>query len=87
MLTFPNPSRSYDAASDRVSFWGHDGTLEVSFFLLANTLFHLYPRTGYTEPAILAAFDAGLGRIHEIAAKAYRRDQRRRFYVLGPDTI
>jgi hypothetical protein len=86
MLSFPNPSRSYAAATDRISFWGHDGTTEVPFFLQANALFRLFPRTAYTESAILDAFDAGLQRIHEIAGKAYARAHRR-FYVLGPENI
>jgi hypothetical protein len=86
MLNFPNQSRSYDSTSDRISFWGHDGTLEVPFFLQANTLLRLFPKTGYSETAILAAFDAGLDRIHELASKVYGRGLRR-FYVLGPDTL
>ena len=86
MLTFPNAARVYDRATDRISFWGHDGMLEVPFSLLANTLLRLYPRTGSSDAAILQAFDAGVDRVHEIAAQAYRRD-RRSFYVLGPDSI
>jgi Protein of unknown function (DUF1488) len=86
MLNFPNPSRSYDAAADRISFWGHDGALEIPFFLELNTLFRLYPRTTHTEAGILAAFDAGRTRICEVANKAYSRG-RRSFYVLGPDSV
>ena len=86
MLTFPNPSRSYAATTDRISFWGHDGTKEVPFFLQASALFRLFPRTAYTESAILDAFDSGLQRIHEIAGKAYSRAQRH-FYVLGTENL
>ena len=86
MLNFPNESRTYDAVADRIRFWGHDGALEVPFFLQLNALFRLYPRTSNTEAGILAAFDAGRTRINEIAGKAYSRD-RRSFYVLGPEHL
>jgi hypothetical protein len=86
VLSFPNSSRSYDAASDRIRFWGHDGTNEIPFFFQAKALLRLYPRTGATAEAILAAFDDGRVRINEIASKAYARE-RRRFYVLGPEHL
>ena len=86
MLSFPNTSRSYNGSADRVSFWGHDGALEVPFFLGAATLFRLFPKTGYGEAAILAAFDSGRARIHEVASKAYARGHHRS-YVLGPDSL
>jgi hypothetical protein len=86
VLSFPNSSRSYDAAADRIRFWGHDGANEIPFFLQANALLRLYPRTGSTSEAILAAFDAGRARINEIASKAYA-GKRRRFYVLGPEHL
>jgi hypothetical protein len=68
VLSFPNQSRAYDAATDRIRFWGHDGALEVTFFLQLNALFRLYPRTSNTEAGILAAFDEGWNRICEVAA-------------------
>ena len=86
MLGFPNQSRSYQATTDRISFWGHDGASEVAFFLGADALFRLYPRTGRGEAAILAAFDAARERIHEVAGRAYAGSQRR-FYVLGADSF
>ncbi|MEX0854115.1 MAG: DUF1488 domain-containing protein [Bauldia sp.] len=81
-LSFPNHSRSYDAVRGRISFWGHDGALEIPFFLELNALFRLFPRTANNEAGILAAFDAGWNRICEIAGKAYSPG-RRTFYVLG----
>jgi hypothetical protein len=86
VLSFPNQSRSYNVATDRISFWGHDGAVEIPFFLQMATLFRLYPKTSNTEAAILAAFDAGRDRICELAGKAYGRG-RRSFYVLGPDIL
>ena len=81
-LNFPNRSRSYDAIRGRISFWGHDGAIEIPFFLELNALFRLYPRTANTEAGILAAFDAGWSRICEVASKAYS-PRHRSFYVLG----
>lgn len=34
-LTFPNRSRSYDTAHQRVRFLGYDGLFEVPFFIEA----------------------------------------------------
>ena len=86
MLTFPNASRSYNASSDRISFWGHDGAMEIPFFLLGQALFRHLPRAGQGEPAILAAFDAGRSQIYEAASRAYAHG-RRSFYVLGPENL
>ncbi len=70
-LSFPNPSRSYDADKNRVRFWGHDSTIEISFFVEANALFQLCPGMESTETGFLKAFDSALNRIHEAANKAY----------------
>ncbi len=86
MLDFPNTSRSYDARSDRIKFWGHDDTLEVAFFLELNTLARLEPKMKSTEVGVLAAFDSAWSRIVEIAKRAYKPGHSR-FYVLGPDSI
>ena len=85
-LSFPNRSRSYDAESDRIRFWGHDGALEIPFFMKVSLLLRLYPRTNNTEAGILAAFDAGWAQIYEVAVRVYSRDQRS-FYVLGPESV
>ena len=84
-LSFPNRSRSYDAAGDRIRFWGHDGAIEVPFFMMLSALFRLYPRTNNTEAGILAAFDDGWSRICEVAMREYSRD--RRYRVLGPENV
>ena len=80
-LGFPNQSRSFDG--HRVRFWGHDGALEISFFLDESAIFKLYPLTQNVEAAILAAFDAARERIHAVAGKLYSPKQRRSFYVLA----
>jgi hypothetical protein len=82
-LGFPNQSRSFDVDGHRVRFWGHDGALEISFFLDESAIFKLYPLTQNVEAAILAAFDAARERIHAVAGKLYSPKQRRSFYVLA----
>jgi len=81
-LSFPNPSRSYDAERGRIRFWGHDDALEVPFFVEEAAIFRLFPRTRNAEQAVLAAFDAARERINEIAGKVYTRNERA-FYVLA----
>ena len=70
-LSFPNPSRSFDASSSRVLFWGYDSTIEISFFVEADALKRLCPDMGSTEPRFLQAFDTARARIYEVANKIY----------------
>ena len=81
-LNFPNPSRSYEPDHARVRFWGHDASMEVSFFLEEDVLFRLSPGTAGDEKAILKAFDANRPRIMEAARKAYTGRQAHSF-ILG----
>ena len=46
-LTFPNPSRSYDATRRAVRFWGYDSSMEASFFVSADALKNLLGRAAY----------------------------------------
>ena len=32
-VNFPNPSRSFDATSNNVRFWGYDRSIEISFLI------------------------------------------------------
>ena len=70
-LNFPNPSRSYEPGHARVRFWGHDDSMEISFFVEEDALFRLSPGTASGENAILKAFDANRSRIMDAARKAY----------------
>jgi hypothetical protein len=70
-LSFPNPSRSFDATRSRVCFWGYDSAIEVSFFVEADALKRLCPEMDSAETGFLNAFDAARGRIHEVANKVY----------------
>lgn len=75
-LNFPNESRSFDAKRNRVLFWGHDGALEISFFLEADALQKLgslKPEMTGAEAAILKVFDAARERIYQAAARVHAR--------------
>jgi Protein of unknown function (DUF1488) len=52
-LSFPNPSRSYDATQRAVQFWGHDGAMEASFFLNEDALRRIEPTMQPSESALL----------------------------------
>jgi len=70
-LSFPNPSRSFDATRRRVCFWGYDSSIEVSFFVEADALKRLCPDMSGAEAGFLSAFDAVRNRIHKVANKVY----------------
>ena len=72
-LSFPNPSRSFDATRNCVQFWGYDSAIEISFFVEADALQKLSPGMGNVEGGFLKAFDAARKRIHEVADKVYAR--------------
>jgi len=72
-LTFPNISRSYDAARQIVCFWGYDSAFEISFFVARETLQQIARQTCTNESDVLQAFDANRPRIHEVAEKTYSR--------------
>ena len=85
-LSFPNPSRSFDASRSCVLFWGYDSAIEVSFFVEANALKRLCPEISGAETAFLKAFDAARNRIHEVADKVYVRDRKGSYaYILAAD--
>ena len=85
-LSFPNPSRSFDASKSCVLFWGYDSAIEVSFFVEANALIRLCPEISGAETAFLKAFDAARNRIHEVADKVYVRDRKGSYaYILAAD--
>ena len=72
-LSFPNPSRSFDATSNRVRFWGYDNAIEVSFLVEGDALRKLCPGMNHVEAGFLEAFDNARTRIHEVAEKVYAR--------------
>ncbi len=83
-ISFPNDSRSYYAARNAVCFWGHDQSMEASFFISADALRQLMPNAAAGEPALLEAFDRNLTRIREAAVRIYGRKNRGGSYELNP---
>jgi len=75
-LSFPNPSRSFDASKSRVCFWGYDRAIEVSFFVEADALKQLCPEMSNLETGFLQAFDTARDRIYEVANKVYMHDSK-----------
>ncbi len=72
-LSFPNPSRNFDATKNCVRFWGYDSAIEVIFFVDADALKKLCPEMSNVEAGFLKAFDSATTRIHEAADKVYLR--------------
>jgi hypothetical protein len=72
-ITFPNPSRSYDASIRAVRFWGYDSAMEASFFVSLAALHAIEPRMTDDETSILTTFDHHRDRICDTAARVYKR--------------
>ena len=75
-INFPNLCRSYDATRRAVHFWGHDRSMESSFFVAVAALQHIQPDLRLDAADILRAFDMHRERICAVAAKVYERGQR-----------
>jgi hypothetical protein len=85
MLNFPNQSRSFDPTRRAVRFWGHDGAMEWSFFASESALKRLQPDMPLDEAAFLDVFDRNRGVIHVAATKAYKRDRKGSYELVGAD--
>jgi Protein of unknown function (DUF1488) len=85
LLNFPNQSRSYDATLRVVRFWGHDGAMEVSFFLNEEALRRIQPGARPDEAGLLSVFDTHRDLIHAAAAKAYRRSRKGSYELVPAD--
>ncbi|MGV3633903.1 MAG: DUF1488 domain-containing protein [Pseudorhodoplanes sp.] len=84
-ITFPNPSRSYDASARAVRFWGYDSAMEASFFVCVSALQSIATRMTSDEASILAAFDDHRSRICDAAAKVYARGQKGSYNISRSD--
>ena len=85
-LTFPNLSRSYDAAGKRIRFLGHDGMVQISFSVEIDAI----SKKKAAEPAdaetdYLAAFDAVRGLVHDMARNAYSRGRKNMYDLTSAD--
>tara|TARA_R110001606_G_C15158138_1_gene626678 strand:- start:161 stop:457 length:297 start_codon:yes stop_codon:yes gene_type:complete len=76
-LSFPNPSRNFDATKNRVQFWGYLQSFEISFYVDAAILMKLQPGSENNKEGILSAFDAFAEKIRTIADAEYLRSKSR----------
>ncbi|MCX2725749.1 DUF1488 domain-containing protein [Roseibium salinum] len=83
-LEFSDRSRSFDEARNAVRFIGHDGTVEIPFFVAAAAL----TRPGSNELSqtdFLTAFNAARGSIHDVACEAYSHGRRTSYTLTAAD--
>jgi Protein of unknown function (DUF1488) len=84
-LSFPNPSRSYDATLRAVRFWEHDGAMEASFFVNEDALKRIEPTMQPNESGLLNAFDSHREVIYAVATKVYRRGRKGSYELTAVD--
>ena len=75
-LTFPNRSRSYDEAGQRIRFLGYDGMFEIPFVIEIEALPNPNREAVTAEAGYLAAFDAARDSILDVARRAYSRGRK-----------
>ena len=85
MLSFPNASRSYDSGRRCIRFWGHDGALEISFFMDEAALVQIAIGTPKGESALLESFDLNRERILVVARKVYGRRRQGSYELASTD--
>lgn len=79
-LSFPIGVEAHNA----VRFIGHDGMLEIWFFVETAAL--APPgRTRLPETELLSAFDAARGSIYDVAREAYSRGRRTSYTLTAAD--
>jgi hypothetical protein len=84
-ISFPNSSRSYDATRRAVRFWGHDRSMEASFFMTTEALTRRQPNLQSDAVDLLRAFDANRDRIYAIAARVYARGRKGSYDLVAAD--
>ena len=85
MLNFPNTSRSYDSGRRCIRFWGHDGALEITFFMDEAALVQIAIGTPNGETALLESFDLNRERILVAARKVYGRRRQGSYELASTD--
>jgi hypothetical protein len=68
-----------------VRFWGHDGALEVSFFVEDSALVQIAPGTTRGENSLLKCFDDNRERIFETARRVYKRRRKGSYELITSD--
>ena len=84
-LNFPNESRSFDGTRRAVRFWGHDSSMEATFFVTEAALQSVQPNMRRDEAGMLGAFDANRDRILAAAVKVYGRGRKGSYDVERAD--
>jgi len=84
-LSFPNASRSYDAAHKWVRFWAYDESLEIPFFVDAAALQPAAGTDGHDEVSILKNFDDRWESICAAAERVYSRRSRGSYLLTADD--
>ena len=84
-LSFPNPSRWFDATRHAVRFWGNDSAMEASFFVTDDALRRIAPKLQVDEDGLLSAFDLNRNLIYAVAAKVYGRGRKGSYELLAAD--
>jgi hypothetical protein len=84
-MAFPNRSRSYEAARSVIRFWGHDRSMESSFFVTADALLRIQPDLQPGEAGLLRAFDSNRELIHAAAARVYARGRKGSYHLDAND--
>lgn len=84
-LSFLNPSRSYDEENRRVRFIGYDGMRSVPFAIEIGALRAKGLSLLDGEAESLAAFDASLGAIHDVAREVYKSNPQTTYLLRAAD--
>jgi hypothetical protein len=84
-LNFSNPSRSFDTSRNAVRFWGHDASLEVSFFVTHDALRKLAAERALSESASFQIFDAHRAEIYAAAGEVYGRGRKGSYELVRGD--
>ena len=70
-LNFPNMSRSFLPSRRAVQFWGHDETLEITFFVTEDALRRFEPNMRSNEDGMLQTFDSNRAAIYKVATRVF----------------
>jgi hypothetical protein len=84
-LSFPNPSRSYDATRQCVRFWAYDAALEIPFFVEEEALRDVDLPVAPGAEGLLSAFDLQRERIFDAAERVYSRHSRGSYTLKAND--
>ena len=80
-LVFLNQTRAYNETKNCVTFWGFEGSFEISFDLPEDELQLICSHTSGDEASILSAFDEHRDAIERWALKAHK-NARQRHHIL-----